>query len=101
MTIWCSLTFLILLYKVPLILKYVSFYLVGLARFCIWKLRCQVKYDHCVYDGGSCFQLFKTLLRLRIRTDCLRYNATPDLFHATWACGEVLCTRHVDGSLNF
>lgn len=87
--------------QAPVGIRHMSVYFVGLVKFCVWKLRCSVKYDHRTFDGVSCLRLFQKLLRLRIRTDFLRYEHSPDRFLSTWACGNVLCARQLDGSLMF
>ena len=82
-------------------LRNVCLYLIHLVKYCVWYLRCQVKYEHRTFDGGSALKLFKQKLKLRIRVDYTRFLHDPDLFDKSWAYKDVLCSVLPTGGIDF
>ena len=65
-------------------------YLINLAKYSIWFVRCQVKYEHRRIDGAAALKTFQSRLRFRIAVDYYRMTY-PD-FLSTWIRNETLCS---------
>ena len=74
-------------------------YIISLAKYCIWFVRCQRKYEHIPIDGASCLRLFIKKLKFRISADLVRWDEVK--FAEYWGRGDLICSVSNEGQLEF